>query len=323
MKISVALATYNGATYLDEQLQSIAAQTRCPDELVVCDDGSTDDTVAIVRRFAAAAPFDVRLEIGGQNLGAAGNFSRAVASCRGDVIALCDQDDVWLPHKLARLEQALDEDPRVAFVFSDAALIDADSRPLGRRLWETLGFRRKWQRQIAGPRGVELLVKRNLVTGATMAFRAAYRDMLLPIDGRWIHDAWFALLMAAVAPCRAIAEPLIQYRQHAAQQIGVVKKDFRSRLLQAARDGNRNLEIVADNCEAAERRLANHRSRLTNDSILRLLREKAEHYRTRSRLRTLSVQRLPMIVGELVQGHYARLSENWNALFQDLVLRSS
>ena len=142
MKISVALATYNGGRFLNDQLQSIAAQDRRPDELVVCDDGSSDETPAMLWKFAATCPFEVRLEMNGRHLGAGGNFSRAVASCRGDVIALCDQDDVWLPAKLARLESAFAADTRTGFVFSDATLIDAESRLLRRRLWETLGFAR-------------------------------------------------------------------------------------------------------------------------------------------------------------------------------------
>jgi glycosyltransferase involved in cell wall biosynthesis len=323
MKISVALGTYNGQRFLNDQLQSIAAQDRRPDELVICDDGSSDETAAILRRFAATCPFQVRLEMHQRNLGASGNFSRAVASCRGEVIALCDQDDVWLPQKLARLEGVFAADPRTGFVFSDAILIDAESRRLRRRLWETLGFRKRWQRQINGGKAVDVLVKRNVVTGATMAFRSVHRDILLPIDGRWVHDGWFALLLAAMAPCRAIAEPLIEYRQHAGQQIGVGKQSLRNRFLREVRKGRQKLEIVADDCDAAQRRLSMFRSRLRNENVLRLLSEKAEHYRTRAQIRTLLLRRLPMIVSELFRGHYARLSENWKAVVQDLVLRSS
>jgi glycosyltransferase involved in cell wall biosynthesis len=81
--VSVAMATYNGAAFLDAQLASIAAQTRTPDELVVCDDGSSDGTVEIVERFARRAPFAVRLIRNEQRLGYGENFMKAARHCRG------------------------------------------------------------------------------------------------------------------------------------------------------------------------------------------------------------------------------------------------
>src|SRR5688572_14133745 len=99
-KFSVAMCTYNGARYLKEQLDSFTVQTRLPDELIVCDDGSSDETCQIVSTFAASAPFTVRLEVNQQTLGSTQNFAKAIQLCRGDLIALCDQDDVWLPGKL-------------------------------------------------------------------------------------------------------------------------------------------------------------------------------------------------------------------------------
>ena len=320
MKISVALCVYNGARFLGEQLQSIAAQERRPDELVVCDDDSSDETVAVVRRFAAECPFEVRLEINGRNLGASGNFARAVSLCRGDVIALCDQDDVWLPNKLGRLERAFAEDLHVGFVFSDAILIDARGRRLRRRLWQAIGFGRRLQGKFNAGRAMELLVKQNVVTGATMAFRAAHRDILLPVAGNWVHDAWFALLMAAVAPCRSIPEPLVEYRQHAGQQIGVQRKSLYCRFLRAMREERQNLETLAGNFEAAHRRLSEFRSRLRDDRVLRLLEEKVEHLRTRAGIRASAAGRLPIVVNELFRGHYARYSETWKAVVKDLLL---
>src|SRR3954454_9678676 len=97
MKVSVALASYNGARFIDEQLASLAAQTRPPDELVVCDDGSTDDTLDHVERFAATAPFEVRIVRNAENLGFSGNFQRVLALVRGDIVFICDQDDIWYP----------------------------------------------------------------------------------------------------------------------------------------------------------------------------------------------------------------------------------
>ena len=102
--ISVAMCTYNGEKYLREQLESIALQTRLPAELVICDDRSTDSTSEIIRNFADSAPFPVRFNLNPVNLGGATkgitkNFEQASRLCTGDLIAFCDQDDVWLPKK--------------------------------------------------------------------------------------------------------------------------------------------------------------------------------------------------------------------------------
>src|SRR6266704_3029265 len=106
-QISIALCTYNGARFLPEQLESIAAQTRLPDEMVVCDDRSADETTDIIRTFAKNALFPVRLEINEQKLGSTKNFEKAIRLCHGEIIAPADQDDVWNPQKLSKLWRAL------------------------------------------------------------------------------------------------------------------------------------------------------------------------------------------------------------------------
>ena len=90
-RLSIALCTYNGAQFLPAQLESMAAQTRLPDELVVCDDQSTDGSVEIIKSFAHHAPFAIRLEINAKNLGSTKNFEKAIGLCRGEIIGLSDQ----------------------------------------------------------------------------------------------------------------------------------------------------------------------------------------------------------------------------------------
>src|SRR5215510_13144854 len=102
VKISIAMCTHNGAPYLAEQLNSILAQTRLPDEVVVCDDCSSDNSRAILESFASKAPFLVSLQFNEQRLGSTKNFEKTIELCQGDVIALCDQDDVWSIEKLAQ-----------------------------------------------------------------------------------------------------------------------------------------------------------------------------------------------------------------------------
>ena len=101
-KISVALCTYNGERFLRQQLESIQQQSRLPDELVVCDDRSRDQTVAIVREFATSVSFPVVIVQNPETLGSSRNFEKAIRLCTGDLIALSDQDDIWYPNRLQR-----------------------------------------------------------------------------------------------------------------------------------------------------------------------------------------------------------------------------
>ena len=220
--VSVALCTYNGSAHLSAQLASILAQTRLPDELIVGDDCSTDSTVQILEQFAARAPFSVQITVNERNLGSSRNFSETMARCRGDFIALCDQDDVWLPSKLQRLIAVLEAWPDVGLVFSDAQLVDDELKPLGRRLWE-ITFPDHEHRQFREGRWLDILYVHEVVTGATMAFRSSLREIVLPVPSlpTIIHDGWSAFIIGTVATLAFVSEPLILYRQHAAQQMGV------------------------------------------------------------------------------------------------------
>ena len=216
------MCTYNGALYLREQLDSLAAQTRLPDELVVCDDGSTDRTLAILDGFAAAAPFPVRIYRNPTRLGTPKNFERAIGLTTGAIIALADQDDVWYPHKLERLEGELARSKRIGLVFSDADVVDDRLRPAGYRLWEARRAVGRNRRLIARGRLFEALVRDNLVTGCTAAFRSDYKDLVIPVPAACAH-CLERVRVAAVADVARIDAPLLAYRQHAANQCGLAR----------------------------------------------------------------------------------------------------
>jgi glycosyltransferase involved in cell wall biosynthesis len=222
-RISVAMCTYNGERFLAAQLESVAQQTRLPDELVVCDDASTDQTLSIVRAFAASASFPVRIFENERNLGFAANFEAAIRRCAGDLIALSDQDDVWYPNRLERSEQELAAHPQTGLVFSDGDLIDEHGRPLGETLWQRLGFDAERKRALLAGQFV-ILAKHRFITGATMMFRAGLRDRSLPFGAGWIHDEWLVMTAAAFADLRPIEQPLIRYRLHGTQQVGFANK---------------------------------------------------------------------------------------------------
>jgi len=218
VKISVALCTYNGEKYLPAQLESILLQSLMPGELVVCDDCSNDGTLATLIEFASRAPFPVHIHRNEINLGSTRNFEKAIQLCSGDIIMLCDQDDVWKPCKIERIATVFRANPEAGYVFSDAELVDEDLRPLHRSLWEATGFQGELKKLFLQGDQFRCFTKQHFVTGATMAFRTAISRLAMPFPskGFWIHDGWIALIASVTgAPGVPICESLIAYRQHA------------------------------------------------------------------------------------------------------------
>ncbi|HEV7699991.1 MAG TPA: glycosyltransferase family 2 protein, partial [Pyrinomonadaceae bacterium] len=221
-KISVALCTYDGERFLGEQLESIASQTLPPDELVVRDDGSSDATASIVKEFARESGMRVDFRINSERLGSTRNFERVISECTGDIIFLADQDDIWFEHKVEKLVGYLDTHDEIDLVFSDAELVNEASLPLKKKLWDKTFPERKRHRFSAGSE-LDQLVWGDVVTGATMAFRSDLRKWLTPTPdiGLLSHDAWIALTAALIGKVGIVHEPLMKYRVHPAQQIGV------------------------------------------------------------------------------------------------------
>lgn len=342
MKLSIAMCTYNGARHLQEQLNSIARQTRLPDELVVCDDGSSDGTPEAVRKFAAGAPFVVRLYVNEKNLGSTRNFEKAISLCEGDVIALSDQDDVWLPEKLQRFEAEFAASPEVGLVFSDALVVDESLRPLDYTLWQSLEFTPQWQKRLTQGHAFQVLLENFYVTGATMAFRSRLRELALPIHAtslrrfgkkpmEFIHDAWIALMAAAAAELVPISEALIKYRQHSAQQLGMpppearAQKDARKPAASwAARADTSYDEYFA--CELSfleeiyarlERSCDSHRCKAT----MAYLKPKIYHLRARAHLPANKLRRLPLVLRELITFRYSRYSNGALSAAKDLLFQ--
>ena len=314
--MSVALCTYQGERYLAGQLESIAAQTLLPAEVVVCDDGSTDGTVDIVERFAARAPFPVRLHVNPTNLGVTANFARAISLCRGSIIALADQDDVWAPEKVARQVAAFDDHPGAGAVFSDAELVDDALRPLGRTLFEATRFTEARRRRFAGGHALDVLVARSVVCGATLAFRSSYRDLVLPIPTTGLHDLWIAGLLAAASEVVALPEPLIRYRQHGTNQVGAAARGLRAKLARRRRQGVFGDEV--GHYRAMAERLRQSPAAGFHPEALELLDRKVEHLQFRH---GLPRHRVVAVLAELLRGRYHRYSRGLESAGYDLLFR--
>lgn len=327
MKTSVAMCTYNGATHLRDQLESIAAQTRLPDELVICDDLSTDGTLAILEAFAGRAPFPVKLHVNESTMGVAGNFGKAIALCTGDIIALSDQDDVWRPDKLGVIHDRFLRAPAVGLVFSDATVADDSLSPREPGLWARVGFDKRQQRLITSGRALDVLVPGWTVTGATMAFRSRFRELCLPLPAEIapvIHDGWIALVIAAVAEVGLIEEPLITYRQHSSQQIGAprpVPAPAAPGGLTALRRVTLYAHLLAT-LRALRQRLSAHADMVDVRAAHRTVDGMLRHYEGRGTLPRRRLQRLPVVLRELTTGRYHRYGRGLRSALKDFVSAS-
>ena len=220
------MVTYQGAKHVQKQLDSIVSQSRQPDEIVVSDDASTDGTWEILRRFAAEAPVLVQLRRQAQNLGLRANVTTALSMCSGSVIVLADQDDLWMPDKLAAVEAAF-LDPNVTLWFSDASLIDDTGAAIDGTAWKAVRFQAEDHRGVSRGRGLRRLLHGMTVTGATMAVRSDVLDAALPLpervggrDDLYLHDGWMAVIAALMGETVADATPYTAYRQHDGQFSG-------------------------------------------------------------------------------------------------------
>jgi glycosyltransferase involved in cell wall biosynthesis len=313
------MCTYNGARYLPAQLDSIAAQSQPPHELVVCDDGSTDATPDLLAQFAETMPFPVRVILNERRLGSTDNFAQAIGLCSGHAIALADQDDVWPPTKLAAYEAVFTRAPYVGGIFADAEIVDAELRPLGYNLWQYLGFNSREQRRVRAGDAFEVLLRHDVVLGATLAFRAALRDLVLPIPLPWAHDRWIPLLLAAATHLAALPRPLIHYRQHVAQQFGAPPRTLRGQIARVRGADRARYAALADQYAAARERVLAAGVLRPGSRRLARLEAKIAHFRARAAMPRQPLLRLPWVVRELAGRRYHRYAGGWTSVATDLV----
>lgn len=217
---SVALCTYNGARFIEQQLQSIADQHLKPDEVVICDDGSTDNTLKLIEQFSQNNPYlNIRLYRNSENLGYVANFEQAIKLCRNEYIFLSDQDDIWVPEKSA-IQLSYMLAPNTLLSFSNAVRISDKSEALSPDLWSCVNFNDLRQHQLCNGHSLEVLSRHNVVTGATVAFRKDFSLASMPFPKCYPHDAWLALNAALQNGLVCIDQQLIQYRQHDMNTLG-------------------------------------------------------------------------------------------------------
>jgi glycosyltransferase involved in cell wall biosynthesis len=225
MKTSVAMCTYNGEEYLLKQLQSIIYQTQSVDEIVICDDCSEDHTLEIIRDFKEKCPIPIMVMENAGNVGYVKNFEQAIGLCSGDIIFLSDQDDIWMPEKVAVICDFFEKHSAVSFVFTNAQLINfVDANSYDKTLLDVVGWDRHAGKLFRNGFGYEVLATSGRITGATSALRASFIPYCIPfpsVEASMAHDEMIAVQAMLANKIACIEDCLIKYRLHYNQSIGV------------------------------------------------------------------------------------------------------
>ena len=325
--LSVALCTYNGARYIEVQLRSICDQTLVPDEIVLSDDASRDDVVAVARRVHAACAQSLpeggmrpRLRVlqNAVSLGVTRNFEQAVKACEGAFIALCDQDDVWHPEKAQRMVAALQASGRPLLVHADARLVDSQGQPLGSTLFGALGVSQAELDRIHAGQAFGVLLRRNLVTGATTVFRRELLEQALPFPRDWLHDEWLGLIAAAQGGADVLEWSSIDYRQHGANQVGAGRLGFAGRVRKALAPRGDDASRRQTKATILLERLR-AMGALVPGTLLEEAGARLAHQQRRAALARSRLARLVPIVRALMSGDYARYDYGLQGAIRDLL----
>ena len=323
-QISVALCTYNGVRFIAEQLDSILSQTVLPAQIVISDDGSSDGTIEFIEQFWAESIHNkpilnsVELKIlrNQNSLGVTKNFEQALKACTQPLIALCDQDDVWVATKLEQLSELFTENKRLLLVFTDSRLVNAQGQPLGHTSFDALRVSPTERTSFEKQQGSQVFLKRNLATGATMMLRRQLLDVATPFPTEWVHDEWLALIASFAGDVRLYDECLIDYRQHGSNQIGMKKpgiKHYIGRLIFPRTE--RNFRLYRRALQMSEHPFFQQ----ANTDAYLAARGKLEHETARRQLPASRINRIKPIVREMRTGRYKKFGLGSQDIARDLI----
>ncbi len=318
------LCTYNGERYLQQQLDSLLTQSRLPGKIVAVDDGSTDRSWEILQAFAEQASgrgitIDVRRNP--NNIGYVRNFEMALQRAGTDIIFVCDQDDVWFPDKLAVIHQRFAADPDLLMLHSDARLVDAHLGDLGCSLFDALELGPDELQRVHDGCGFDVLLRRCIVTGATMAFRSELLVSAVPFGDGWIHDEWLAIVASAIGKIDTLERQMIDYRQHDANQRGMSRRTLDVKVREIALS---RLELLRNDA----RRMESLQQRLSllpvavEKNLPACVQDRLEHTRFRMHVTdSARIKRISPIIEEAASGRYRRYGAGIRSVLRDLLRR--
>lgn len=324
LEVSVALCTHNGARFLREQVRSICLQTRPPVEIVLSDDASRDGSVEVVRATVAECaierpgrPIALRVFENPVALRVVKNFEQAISACSSELIALSDQDDVWMPDRLAQMVARFEQDGNLLLLHTDARLVDSERRDLGQTLFHALEVTPSELERVHAGNAFDVLLRRNLVTGATTVFRRSLLADALPLPVEWVHDEWLGIVASTTARVDLLEQALVEYRQHESNQIGARRDAFAEKVRKAlASRGNTHVER-AIKAELLLARLQQLGDRVPPEIVAKV-RSKIEHQRFRAALPASRLARCIPIFREAMTGRYDKFGRGVRGVVRDL-----
>ena len=222
MKISVAFIVYNGARYIRTQLDSILDQTHKVDEIIVCDDASSDNTIEVLEEYKKSDPNLFFLHYNNKNIGPTKNIEKSIQACTGDIILLADQDDYWETNKVDTVIKWFEQNPTMNGVFTNGTIMNSNGEIDNKYgLWDIMSFP---YNKVNNSKDLKLYINtvENSVTGATLAIRnnLPFLKQPFPLIKHLVHDRWLAMNLAETNSLGILNEKLIRYRIHSKQAIG-------------------------------------------------------------------------------------------------------
>lgn len=263
---SVALCTFNGEKFIEEQLLSILNQSYPVSEIVISDDGSSDRTIEIINSIIdGLAPDSPTIKVFQNNLplGIAANFQRCISLTTSRWIFLCDQDDVWDLEKVQYFRDLILQNPGKSFLCSDALLVDSERKSLGYTLLGSLKVRSKERRLACGSKAFDVFLKRNIATGATVVLNRHLFERSHPFPTGWIHDEWLAIVSSMNGDLFQSDKVTIEYRQHSSNSIGEKKQTLRRRISKYREPRNERNEHLAQRARELQEYVVRHKSDYT------------------------------------------------------------
>jgi hypothetical protein len=319
--VSVCLCTYNGSHYLKDLLESLAQQTLLPSELLVGDDGSSDDTLEILHDFAAKAPFPVEILVNERRLGPACNLERLLVRASGEILFPCDQDDIWDPRKIEVLARVLEESPESGGAICNSSLIDGAGRDIPGSLFDWAGMSAVTRQTLSSGSSAAVMeiARRNVVASHALAIRRDTLSLVLPLGLHWHADWWIAIILSATTGIRTVEDCLVKYRLHDLNTVGLPEK--RPLAERASRERIARFVRRADLLNSAVARVNELRPGMLGQAELATLEGEIAHLRIRGSLPVERRRRVIPVLREARRGRYRRLSNGWKSAIGD-ILRS-
>ncbi|MBS0225375.1 MAG: glycosyltransferase family 2 protein [Proteobacteria bacterium] len=314
MRCAVVLCSWNGERYLPQQLDSLRAQTQRIDQYVLSDDGSTDDSWTLLQSFAQeqrSEGVDVVLHRNAEASGYIKHFEQALARADADVLFTCDQDDVWHPEKIATMMAAFAADPSLLVLHSDARLVDGAGVAIGRTLFDVLEVTPRELAAMHRGDAFDVLLRRNIVTGATMALRREVVALATPFAAHWAHDEWMAMIASMHGRVDTIERALIEYRQHGGNQIGATEKSPLQQMgIGVSRRAYQERQVL---------RMRELEQRATSSPAIRAaVADRSRHAVARADLPASPLARITHVGRELLRGGYRRYGSGLRSAAADL-----